>query len=103
MWALEEEEDIQELSEPVRDKKERCVQNKLAKEKSVQNMPLSDVMVDGHGRKPKQSKAKVNNHEPPTGSKCGGVKSMLATPDAEDDDNCDLVSTRHKSPMKGGY
>jgi ATP-dependent helicase STH1/SNF2 len=52
--------------------------------------------VDGRGRKPKKGKAKANDYEPPIGSKrkrAGGIKSMSATPDADDDDDHDSVST----------
>jgi len=66
------------------------------KEESARNTPLSDAVVDGRGRKPKKGKAKANDYEPPMGSKrkrAGGMKSMSATPDADDDDDHDSVST----------
>ncbi|KAF9042067.1 SNF2-family ATP dependent chromatin remodeling factor snf21 [Panaeolus papilionaceus] len=89
--ALEEGEDIQELSERARDKKERRAHNKLLKEEaSRRGTPVSDVVVDGRGRKPKKGKAKAaNDYElGAVGSKRkrGGIKSMSATPDGDDDD-----------------
>jgi hypothetical protein len=87
--ALEEGEDIQELADRAREKKERRAQNKLLRdtEASGQNTPAFDS-VDGRGRKPKKGKAKANNdYEPAAGSKRKrGPKSVSATPDIEDDE-----------------
>jgi len=88
MQALEEGEDIQELSERARDKKDRRVQNKLLKdpEASGRNTPASDV-VDGRGRKSKKGKAKANDYEPAIGAKRKrGIKSLSATPEGDEDD-----------------
>lgn len=87
--ALEEGEDIQELSERAKDKKERRAHNKLLKEDSARNTPSSDVVVDGRGRKPKKGKAKANDYESGTGSskRKRGIKSLSASPDADDDDD----------------
>lgn len=88
--ALEDGEDIQELADRTREKKERRAQNKFLRdaEASGRNTPASDS-VDGRGRKPKKGKAKANNdYEPSIGSKRKrGMKSMSATPDVDDDND----------------
>ncbi|KAJ3514926.1 hypothetical protein NLJ89_g2080 [Agrocybe chaxingu] len=96
--ALEGGEDIQELSERVREKKERRAQNKLMKDESGRNTPASDV-VDGRGRKPKKGKAKANDYEPAAGSKRKrGLKSISATPDGDDDDDDHDQKRRRTKP-----
>ena len=90
LQALEGGEDVQELADRAREKKERRAQNKLLRdtEASGRNTPASDS-VDGRGRKPKKGKAKANNdYGPAAGSKRKrGLKSMSATPDIDDDDD----------------
>jgi len=86
--ALEDGEDIQELADRNREKKERRVQNKLLRDTEVsgRNTPASDS-VDGRGRKLKKGKAKANDYEPAAGSKRKrGLKSMSVTPDLDDDE-----------------
>lgn len=89
--ALEDGEDIQELAERARDKKDRRAHNKLLKEDaSGRNTPASDVIIDGRGRKPKKGKNKANDYEPAIGSKRKrGIKSLSVTPEADDDDDDD--------------
>ena len=87
LQALEEGEDIQELSERAKDKKDRRVQNKLLNDVSGRGTPASEV--DGRGRKPKKGKAKANDYETtlPSGSKRKrGIKSLSATPEGDDED-----------------
>ncbi|KAF4623491.1 hypothetical protein D9613_001581 [Agrocybe pediades] len=98
--ALEEGEDIQELAERARDKKERRLQNRLLKEESGRNTPASDV-VDGRGRKPKKGKAKANDYDAPISTKRKrAVKDMSATPDGDDDDDDHEVKRRKtKAPV----
>jgi hypothetical protein len=91
--ALEDGEDIQELAERARDKKDRRAQNKLLKEGSARNTPASDV-IDGRGRKPKKGKAKANDYDGAGSKRKRGMKSMSATPEIDDDDDDhDIVST----------
>ena len=86
--ALEEGEDIQELSERAKDKKERRVQNKLLKENDASGRGTPASEVDGRGRKPKKGKAKANDYEStgPSGSKRKrGIKSLSVTPEGDDE------------------
>lgn len=99
LQALEDGEDIQELSERARDKKDRRATNKLIKETEVsaRGTPASDT--DSRGRKGKKGKAKMPDYESalPIGfkRKRGGVKDMSMTPSIheDDDDDHDQVST----------
>ena len=88
--ALEEGEDIQELSERAKDKKDRRIHNKLLKENDVSGRGTPASEVDGRGRKPKKGKAKANNDYEatmPSGSKRKrGIKSLSVTPDGDDED-----------------
>lgn len=99
MWltwfqALEEGEDIQELSE--RTRKSRAT-NKLLKDAEMSNRgtPVSDN--DVRGRKGKKGKSKVPDFDSGAGSgskrKRGGMKSMSVTPsiNGEDEDEPDMV------------
>ncbi|KAF8168355.1 SNF2-family ATP dependent chromatin remodeling factor snf21 [Crassisporium funariophilum] len=101
--ALEEGEDINELAEKARDKKERRIQNKLLKDADVsgRGTPASDV--DGRGRKPKKGKAKANDYDGavPSGSKRKrGIKSLSVTPEVDDDDE-DHDPKRRKTKTNG--
>ena len=87
--ALEEGEDIQELSERAKDKKERRVQNKLLKENDTSGRGTPASEVDGRGRKPKKGKAKANDYENngPSGSKRKrGIKDLSVTTEEDDED-----------------
>jgi ATP-dependent helicase STH1/SNF2 len=83
---LEDGEDLQELSERTKEKKERRLNNKLLKEAeaSARGTPVSD---DSRGRKVKKGKNKVEDYS--LGSKRKrGQKSMSVTPSiAEDEDD----------------
>ena len=84
--ALEDGEDIEELSERVKDKK---IQNKLLKENDTSGRGTPASEVDGRGRKPKKGKAKANDYENsgPSGSKRKrGLKSLSVTPEVDDED-----------------
>jgi ATP-dependent helicase STH1/SNF2 len=77
--ALEEGEDIEELSERVKDKK---VQNKLLKENDTSGRGTPASEVDGRGRRPKKGKTKANDY----GSKRKlGIKSLSVTPEGDDE------------------
>lgn len=97
MWyvkqALEDGEDVVELSERARDKKDRRATNKLLKDAEASNRgtPASDS--DSRGRKGKKGKGKLNapDFDTPIGNKRkrGGMKSMSVTPSIADDDDDD--------------
>jgi ATP-dependent helicase STH1/SNF2 len=96
--ALEEGEDLQELAERARDKKDRRAMNKLLRETetSGRGTPISDT--ESRGRKGKKGKNKMNapDYEPvvPIGNKRKrGVKSLSVTPsiNEEDDEDRDQV------------
>ncbi|KAJ3562092.1 hypothetical protein NP233_g9787 [Leucocoprinus birnbaumii] len=96
-WAMavEEGEDLMELSERAREKKERKLNNKLLKEAeaSGRGTPVSDV--DSRGRKTKKGKNKVD--EPIAGSKRKrGQKSMSVTPSIVDEEEEDHDPKRRK-------
>ncbi|KAF8640822.1 hypothetical protein AX17_000471 [Amanita inopinata Kibby_2008] len=101
--ALEEGEDLQELSERAREKKERRVTNKLLKdaEVSARGTPASDS--DSRGRKGRKGKAKATDHEPPVGGKRKrGNKSMSVTPSIAEDDDEDHDSKRRRTKNSNG-
>ncbi|KAJ3934981.1 MAG: SNF2-family ATP dependent chromatin remodeling factor snf21 [Lentinula lateritia] len=90
--ALEDGEDLQELTDKTRERKERRATNKLLKEAEVSNRgtPASDT--ESRGRRGRKAKSKLNSDEPAAGSKRkrGAMKSMSVTPSiAEDDDDDD--------------
>jgi ATP-dependent helicase STH1/SNF2 len=84
--ALEEGEDIQELAERAKDRKERRAANKLLKEESGRNTPASDIVTGGRKKK---GKAKANDYEGATGSKRKRGYKANVTPDSDDDDDDD--------------
>lgn len=91
--ALEEGEDLQELTERTREKKERRLNNKLLKEAeaSARGTPVSDI--DSRSRKSKKGKNKVDDAG--AGSKRKrGHKSMSVTPSIADDEEDDHESVR---------
>jgi ATP-dependent helicase STH1/SNF2 len=86
--ALEEGEDLQELTDRARERKERRVTNKLLKEVEVsrRGTPASDADTN-RGRKGKKGKGKATDYEPNAGSKRKrGMKSMSVTPSVNGDD-----------------
>ena len=64
--ALENREDIEELSECFKDKK---VQHELLKENDTSGRGTPASELDGRGHKPKKGKAKVDDYENSSGSK----------------------------------
>ncbi|KAG6902971.1 hypothetical protein C0995_008544 [Termitomyces sp. Mi166 len=100
--ALEEGEDIQELSERTRDRKDRRAANKLLREADASNRgtPASDV---DSRRKSKKGKSKASDYEPNTGSKRKrGQKSMSVTPsiNGDDDDEHEMKLTHAKQKRR---
>ncbi|KII86364.1 hypothetical protein PLICRDRAFT_56081 [Plicaturopsis crispa FD-325 SS-3] len=100
--ALEEGEDMQELTDRARDKKDRRMANKLLKDNDVsgRGTPVSDT--DGRGRKSKKGKGKMNAPDfggtPANGKrKRGGQKSMSVTPSINDDDDEERDQKRRKT------
>lgn len=86
--ALEDGEDIQELTERARDRKDRRATNKLLKDAEASNRgtPASDS--ESRSRKNKKGKSKAPDYEVSSGSKRKrGVKSMSVTPSVNDDDD----------------
>jgi ATP-dependent helicase STH1/SNF2 len=85
---LEEGEDLQELTDRARERKDRRVANKHLKDVEVsrRGTPISDV-DNTRGRKGKKGKGKAADYELNTGSKRKrGVKSTSATPSVNGDD-----------------
>jgi len=101
--ALEEGEDLHELSERAREKKERRMVTKLMKdaESSARATPASDI--DSRGRKGRKGKAKATDFElPASGKRKRGNKSMSVTPSIAEDDDDDHESKRRKTKNSNG-
>jgi len=98
---LEDGEDLQDLVDRSRDKKDRRATNKLLKdaEASGRGTPISDT--DSRGRRGKKGKSKMNaldyDPSPVSGKRKRGLKSMSVTPSIndDDDDDRDLVCSMH--------
>ena len=88
--ALEEGEDLHELTERAKDKKERRATNKLLKDADVSGRATPNSDTEVRSRKVKKGKGKMNapDYEPTPGAKrkCG-LKSMSVTPSVHDDDD----------------
>jgi len=102
--ALEDGEDIQELTERARDRKDRRAANKLIKETEASNRgtPASDI--ESRARKAKKGKTKASDHEPTAGSKRKrGMKSMSVTPslNGDDDEEHDTKRRKTKTAVNG--
>ncbi|KAG1825464.1 SNF2 family N-terminal domain-containing protein [Suillus subaureus] len=101
-WAMavEDGEDLQELVDRARGKKERRAANKLLKDTDTpgRNTPTSDV---GVGRKGKKGKGKMtaNDYDTPgvAGKRKRGMKSMSVTPSVIDDDDEERDMKRRKT------
>ncbi|KAG1765996.1 SNF2 family N-terminal domain-containing protein [Suillus placidus] len=101
-WAMavEDGEDLQELVDRTRGKKERRAANKLLKEIDTpgRSTPASDV---GVGRKKKKGKGKMtaNDYDTPgvAGRRKRGMKSMSVTPSVIDDDDEERDMKRRKT------
>ncbi|KAG6841530.1 hypothetical protein C0991_009895 [Blastosporella zonata] len=101
--ALEEGEDIQELTERARDRKDRRAANKLIRDTDTSNRgtPASDL--DSRGRKTKKGKAKAPDYEPNSGAKRKrGVKSTSATPSINGGDDEEHEMKRRKTKTANG-
>ncbi|KAF6765924.1 SNF2-family ATP dependent chromatin remodeling factor snf21 [Ephemerocybe angulata] len=102
--ALEEGEDIEELAEKARDKKDRRLANKLMREESGRGTPVSET--DGRGRKNKKGKAKANDYDSlPAGSKRKRGKHQSETPSMmgdDDDDEQDNGGKRRRKAVASG-
>ncbi|KAI3622262.1 rsc complex subunit [Moniliophthora roreri] len=107
--ALEEGEDLEELSLQKRERKERRATNKLLRdaEASGRGTPISEPEAgpSGRGRKKKGRPPKNPVEESPIvvgKRKRGGMKSMSVTPSiAEDDDEDDRDQKRRKTKASG--
>ena len=96
LQALEEGEDVFELAERNREKKDRRATNKLLRDtESGAGTPMSD----GRGRGRKGKAKAVEDFEPVNGKRKRGIKSMSVTPSVQDDDDDDRDSVRCSFPQ----
>lgn len=103
--ALEEGEDIQELAERARERKERRATNKLARDIEINDPPTPDAepSSSSRGRKGKKGKGKMVVDQSidlsaASGKRKRGMKSMSVTPSInndEDDEDRDAVRILH--------
>jgi ATP-dependent helicase STH1/SNF2 len=95
-WAMavEDGEDLQELADKARGKKERRATNKVLKESETpgRSTPVSET--DARGRKARKGKAKMADYDPPAppGKRKRGMKSMSVTPSVNEEDEEDRNS-----------
>ncbi|KAF9234947.1 SNF2 family N-terminal domain-containing protein [Melanogaster broomeanus] len=102
-WAMavEDGEDLQELADKARGKKDRRVATKLIKESETpgRSTPAGSE-TDGRGRKGRKGKAKmaVNDYDPPAaaGKRKRGMKAMSVTPSVNEEEEDDRDSKRRK-------
>ncbi|KAL0581366.1 ATP-dependent DNA helicase Snf21 [Marasmius crinis-equi] len=107
--ALEDGEDIVELSQQKRDRKERRAANKLLREAeaSGRGTPVSEDSIpvsSGRGRK-KKGKGKSAVEDSPaivSGKRKRGMKSMSVTPSIADDDEDDERDIKRRKTKSGG-
>ncbi|RDX51493.1 hypothetical protein OH76DRAFT_1454783 [Lentinus brumalis] len=101
--ALEEGEDIHELSARALEKKERRAQNKMMRDVDSIGSPAPEIETP-RGRKGKKGKAKMPDFEPsPVVSgkrKRGGGKSTSMTPSIIEDDDDDRDLKRRKTKQE---
>ncbi|TBU43114.1 SNF2 family N-terminal domain-containing protein [Dichomitus squalens] len=105
--ALEEGEDLQELSERAREKKERRAQNKLLKDIDIVDSPGPDLDTPRGSRKNKKGKGKVPAADFDLGTpassskrKRGGGKSTSMTPSLIDDEDDERDTKRRKTKQE---
>lgn len=95
-WAMavEDGEDLQELADKAREKKERRATNKLLKESETPGRTTPASETDGRGRKVRKGKTKMADYEPPAaaGKRKRGMKSMSVTPSINEEDEEDRDS-----------
>ncbi|KIJ59828.1 hypothetical protein HYDPIDRAFT_99946 [Hydnomerulius pinastri MD-312] len=102
-WAMavEDGEDLQELADRARGKKERRAANKLLKDSDTPGRSTPASETDGRGRKGKKGKAKMvaADYDPPiaAGKRKRGMKSMSVTPSVNEEDDDDRDSKRRKT------
>jgi len=98
-WAMavEDGEDLQELADRAREKKERRVTNKLIKESETPGRSTPASETDGRGRK-RKGKTKMADYEPPAvaGKRKRPMKSMSVTPSVNEEEEDDRDSKRRK-------
>ncbi|OSD05650.1 hypothetical protein PYCCODRAFT_1384571 [Trametes coccinea BRFM310] len=100
--ALEEGEDLQELSERAREKKERRATNKLLKQTDSHESPGPEFETPRSRKSGKKGKAKAELDVPASGKrKRGGGKSTSMTPSVieEDDDERDAKRRKKASDL----
>jgi len=98
--ALEEGEDLHELTERAKDKKDRRATNKLLKDTDVSGRATPNSDTEVRSRKVKKGKGKMNapDYEPTPGAKRKrGLKSMSVTPSVHDDDDEERDMKRRKT------
>ncbi|KIK14402.1 hypothetical protein PISMIDRAFT_688007 [Pisolithus microcarpus 441] len=100
IMAVEDGEDLQELADRTRGKKERRIANRLLKESETpgRSTPVSET--DGRGgRKNKKGKGKAPEYEAPAaaGKRKRGTKAMSVTPSVNEDEEDDRDSKRRKT------
>jgi len=102
-WAMavEDGEDLQELADKTRGKKERRVTNKLIKESETPGRGTPASETDARGRKARKGKAKMADFEPAAavGKRKRGMKSMSVTPSINGEDEEDRDSKRRKTKV----
>ncbi|KAF8546993.1 hypothetical protein OG21DRAFT_1490621 [Imleria badia] len=100
-WAMavEDGEDLQELVDRARGRKERRATNKILKESETPGRSTPASETDGRGRKVRKGKAKMPDYEPQAaaGKRKRGMKSMSVTPSVNEEDEEDRDSKRRKT------
>ncbi|KAL7285940.1 LOW QUALITY PROTEIN: hypothetical protein ACG7TL_001055 [Trametes sanguinea] len=95
--ALEEGEDLQELSERAREKKERRATNKLLKQTDSHESPGPEFETPRSRKSGKKGKAKAELDVPASGKrKRGGGKSTSMTPSVIEEDDDERDAKRRK-------
>lgn len=103
LQALEEGEDLQELSERTRDKKDRRSTSKFPKDTdiSARGTPISDDIRSRKNNKKAKTKAGDYETSLPAGSKRKrGTKSSSVTPSIADDEDEDHDQVRARSRLQ---
>ncbi|KZT08941.1 uncharacterized protein LAESUDRAFT_675453 [Laetiporus sulphureus 93-53] len=93
--ALEEGEDLQELSERTREKKERRAVNKIMKELDSAGSPSADYETP-RGRKARKGKGRASEDTPSNGKR-KRAKAMSVTPSIQGDEEEERDTKRRKT------
>ncbi|KAH7926188.1 hypothetical protein BV22DRAFT_1033109 [Leucogyrophana mollusca] len=101
-WAMavEDGEDLQELADRARGKKERRAANKLLKDVDTPGRSTPASESESRGRKGKKGKAKMaapDFESMPTGKRKRGVKSVSVTPSLNEEDDDERDTKRRKT------